>query len=226
MNNKNKSILAVIVVLVLMVGGVPGQQIKMIELDVKLPKPIVSGTPREIRGTNLDPVNKGKLRGAFLVPEGTILLSAKKAVTSSDSFPVNGSLEMITDGDKESVDGSYVELGPNKQWVKLDLGVPCSIQAVVIWHLHSQAVVYRDVIVQVADDPDFVANVRTVFNNDNDNTTGIGAGQDYEYIESHQGKLIDVKSMQARFVKLYSNGSTAGEMNHYIEVEVYGKPCK
>jgi len=27
-------------------------------------------------------------------------------------------------------------------------------------------------------------------------------------------------------VRLYSNGNTANSMNHYVEVEVFGKPIK
>ena len=46
------------------------------------------------------------------------------------------------------------------------------------------AKVYHDVIVQVADDPDFIENVRTIFNNDSDNTSGLGVGTDREYFET------------------------------------------
>ena len=89
---------------------------------------------------------------------------------SSDEQPIIGEIEMITDGDKEATDGSYVELGPVKQNVTIDLGAPYNIYAVVVWHYHKQARVYKDVIVQVADDPDFIKNVQTIFNNDDDNT--------------------------------------------------------
>lgn len=53
-----------------------------------------------------------------------------------------------------------------------------------------QARVYSDVIVQVADDGDFITDVTTVFDSDHDNSSGIGVGSD---------------------------------LNHYIEVAVYGK---
>jgi hypothetical protein len=79
------------------------------------------------------------------------------------------------------------------------------------------------VIVQVAVDPDFIANVKTVFNNDIDNTSGKGVGKDMGYVETSEGKLIDAKGVQGRYVRLYSRGNTANDLNHYIEVEVYGK---
>ena len=201
------------------------QDAKKVELKIKLPKPLFIGTPVGMKGVNLDPVNKDKKRPAFMVAEGTVLLSAKKAVTSSDSAPVVGTLDQITDGDKEGSDGSFLELGPGKQWAQIDLGASCDISAIVVWHYHSMARVYRDVIIQVADDADFITNVRTLFNNDNDNSAGMGVGKDYEFVETSDGWLIDAKGAKARYVRLYSNGSTASEMNHYVEVEVFGKPA-
>ena len=35
---------------------------------------------------------------------------------------------------------------------------------------------------------------------------------------------IDAKGVEARYVRLFSNGSDKAETNHYVEVEVYGKP--
>ena len=106
---------------------------------------------------------------------------------------------------------------------RIDLEQEYEIYAIVIWHYHSMARVYRDVIVEVADDVDFIDNVRLVFNNDHDNSCGKGIGKGYEYVETYEGRLIPVAKQKARYVRLYSNGSTASEMNHYTEVEVYGK---
>ena len=71
--------------------------------------------------------------------------------------------------------------------------------------------VYHGVIVQVADGPDFTPaqNVRTLFNNDVENKAGLGIGNNREYFETNEGKLIDAKGAKARYVRLYSNGSTA-----------------
>ena len=101
--------------------------------------------------------------------------SAWQAVTSSVSDPAIGDLEMITDGDKSGLDGAYVELGSGPQWIVIDLKQKYTLYAVVIWHYHKQARVYRDVIVQVADDPDFITGVSTVFNNDTENAVGWGS---------------------------------------------------
>jgi len=88
------------------------------------------------------------------------------------------------------------------------------------------AKVYHDVIVQVADDPDFIENVRTIFNNDQDNTSGLGVGTDREYFECYEGKLINAKGAKARYIRFYSKGSTESALNEYTELEVYGRPAK
>ena len=46
------------------------------------------------------------------------------------------------------------------------------------------------------------------------------------YVETAEGKLIDAKGVEARYVRLISNGSDKTPANHYIEVEVYGKPLR
>ncbi len=196
------------------------------KLDLKLPRPMFTGTPKTIRTPNLEPPRKEQKRAPFFVPAGTVLLSFEKPVSASDEEHVIGDLEQITDGDKEGVEGSYVELGPGKQWVQVDLERMCTIEAIVLWHYHSQARVYRDVVVQTADDPDFILNVRTVYNNDHDNSSGLGVGKDYEYIETYEGRLVPAKQVSGRYVRVYSNGNTSDEMNHYTEIEVYGRPVK
>jgi len=191
------------------------------ELKLQLPKPMFIGTPRNIKTANLETIT-GKPRGPFFVPKGTKLLSAKKAVLSSDMQPVIGDLAFATDGEKSGEDGYFVELGPGKQWVQIDLGKSATLAAILVWHYHSQARVYRDVVIQVSDDKDFLSGVATVYNNDHDNTLGLGAGKDKEYIETNEGRLIDPKGATGRYVRLYSNGNTSNDMNHYVEVEVYG----
>jgi hypothetical protein len=197
----------------------PGKE----ELKLKLPKPMFIGTPTNIKSANLEPIT-GKSRPPFFVPTGTVLLSAKKPVTSSDSAPVIGELDMVNDGEKAGGDGYFIELGPGVQWVQIDLGASHPLSAILTWHYHSQARVYHDVIVQVSDDAAFKNGVTTVFNNDHDNSSKMTAGKDKEYIEVAEGKLIDPKGAKGRYVRLYSKGNTTNDLNHYVEVEVYGLP--
>jgi len=203
----------------------PAQDLGKEELKLQLPKPMFIGTPRNIQSPNLEKIT-GKPRGPFFVPAGTKLLSLKKPVSSSDMQPVIGELSYITDGEKSGEDGYFVELGPGKQYVQLDLKESYPLHAILIWHYHSQARVYRDVVVQLSDDKDFITGVTTVFNNDHDNSSGLGVGRDKEYIETYEGKLVDPKGAKARYIRLWSNGNTANDMNHYVEVEFYGTPSK
>jgi len=139
---------------------------------------------------------------------------------------VIGEIEQVTDGDKKGAEGSFVELGPDVQWVQIDLGATHEVYAVLLWHYHKAARVYLDVVVQLADDAGFTKNVRTIFNNDHDNTAGLGAGKDMNFVETSEGKLVDAKGARARFVRLHSRGNNANELNHYVEVEVFGRPVR
>jgi len=193
-------------------------------LKTKLPPPLFVGTPVPLNVGNLEPPTHGK-RPDFYVPAGTRNLALNKKVTASDNAPITGSIDMIVDGDKDGNEGSWVELGPGKQWVQIDLARRSNISAVLVWHFHSQPRVYRDVVVQVSDDPNFRSGVTTIFNSDIHNEIGQGVGRDRNYIETYQGKLIDAKGVAGRYVRLYSNGNTGNKLNHYIEVEVWGKPA-
>lgn len=157
-----------------------------------------------------------------MVTEGTELLSAGKPVTGSDDFPIIGELAYITDGDKEADEGYFVELLDGLQWVQIDLGAPAELSAIWLWHYHSEARAYHDVIVRLSNDPEFQEGVTTVFNNDYDNSAQFGKGKDRPYVDNRFGKLVDAKGTEARYVRLYSNGNTSNDMNHYIEVEVFG----
>lgn len=211
--------------LIFLAGAAWGQAPKLEPLPIALPKPLFEGTPRNLKVPNLEKLS-GKPRPPFLAPAGTANVARGKPVTSSVTEPAVGDLEMITDGDKSGTDGTYVELGSGVQWIVIDLKQNCTLYAIAVWHYHKQARVYSDVIVQVADDPDFLTNVRTIFNNDQDNAAGMGIGHDMNYIETHEGKLIDAKGVVGRYLRLYSNGNDTTGLNHYVEVEAYGVPAK
>jgi|ERR1043165_168587 hypothetical protein len=192
-----------------------------VPLKLDLPKALFIGTPKTLKTPNLEEPRVGA-RPDFLVPKNAVNVALKKPVTSSDPDPNLGKLTQITDGDKQGVDGSYVELNAGLQWVQIDLGAPHDIFAIVVWHYHGEARVYKDVVVQIADDADFITGVKTVFNNDNDNSAGLGVGTDKEYVETNEGRIVDAKGSTARYVRLYTQGSTSSELNHYTEVEIYG----
>ena len=53
-----------------------------------------------------------------------------------------------------------------------------------MWHYHQQARAYRDVVIQVSGDEDFI-DVKTIYNNDHDNSSGQGKGRDRVYVEDY-----------------------------------------
>ena len=220
--NSDRSLL---IILTFIISTVSSAELKLEPIKLKLPKPMFIGTPQNLNVKNLQkPL--GRPRPAFLAPIGTKNLSLGKEVFSSDDFPVIGEIEMITDGDKEASDGSFVELGPFQQDVTIDLGEEYKIYAIVLWHYHKQPRIYFDVIVQAANNKKMTKGANILFNNDIDNSSGLGKGTDMHYVETSEGKLVDAKGVCARYVKLHSRGNTNNDLNHYIEVSVYGMPLK
>jgi hypothetical protein len=197
-------------------------------IPLKLPSPRFSGTPKNVPPGTRVIITKGpiKPRPPFYAPKGAVNVAAGKPVAASDMEPVIGKVTMVTDGNKEANEDAYVELGPGVQWVQVDLGKPFKIYAVVVWHEHKNPIVYKDVVVQVAKDKDFIDSVKTIYNNDDDNSAGQGIGEEWGFFETNEGLLIDAKGVTSRFVRLYSNGNTGDDLNRYTEVEVYAVPAE
>ncbi len=203
-------------------AAAPAASGDMEAIKIELPEPFFGGTPIDYWSANLEPEDF-KDRAPFMAPKGTSLISKGKPVTSSAKNPTLGELKMLVDGDKNYAKNSLIELGDGVQWVQIDLEASKSIYAILVWHFHEGKRVYFDVVVQVSDDPEFKTGVTTVYNNDADNSAGLGVGKDKEYIENNKGRLIDAKGAKGRYVRLYTNGNTADDKSHYVEVEVFGK---
>ena len=159
----------------------------------------------------------------MLVPPGLTNVARASHITSSDKNAPASGLARIIDGNKQAFEQGTLFLRPGLQWVQLDLGRAQEIFAVAIWHSHSSPRVFHDVIVAIADDRDFQSNVELLFNNDGDNTSGLGTGFDREYAETYEGKLIDAKGAVGRYLRFYSNGSNQSASNEYTEIEIYGR---
>lgn len=233
MNMKDWSDIATRYSLLLLLGSAlaasnaRGADAETAPLPLKLPIPAFMGTPTDIPiDTNLVEKLSDKPRAPFLAPKGVENVAFKKKVSSSDKSPITGTLELVTDGDKESNDNSFVELHRKTQWVQIDLEQKYRVYAIVLWHAHNTFQVYHDIIVQVSDDPDFTQNVKTVYNNDQDNSSGLGIGTDKEYYENYEGRLMDAKGVEGRYVRCYSKGSSYSALNRYTEIEVWALPAK
>lgn len=190
-------------------------------LKIELPKEYFGGTPIDYWGPKLEEKSKAP-RAPFMAPKGTALISRGKPAKASTA-PTVGDIKQLTDGDKDYGKTALIELPEGLQWVQVDLEKSSTLYAVVVWHFHEGPRVYFDLVAQVSDDPEFKTGVTTIYNNDYDNSAGLGVGEDNEYQENYEGRLIDAKGAKGRFLRVYGKGSTAGDFNHFIEVEVWGK---
>ena len=205
-------------------AGLPAQP-KLEPVAIRLPNPGYEGTPPNLASIPNMEKPSGKERGPFLAPPGVKNIAKGKKVTSSETDPVVGDLTMVTDGDTTQIEGNNVELGRGVQWIVIDLEAPQEVYGILFWHNY-QPRVYFSVVVQTADDEAFTRNVQTWFNNDTANKAKQGAGKNLNYVETYEGKLVDCKGVQARYVRLFSAGNNANELNDYIEVEGFGRPAK
>jgi hypothetical protein len=224
MSSKNRNFLTIAVaMLCLFVAGLYAQAQKLVPVPIEIPKPGYEGTPVNFNDIpNLEKASIKK-RGPFLAPPGVKNIAKGRPVTSSEKDPMVGDLAMVTDGDPTQEDGNFVELGPGVQWVQIDLGSPQEIYGILFWR-YFQPRVYFSTVVQTSDDPGFTKGVQTWFNNDAKNKVKQGVGTNQNFVESNEGKLVDTKGVRARYVRLYSAGNNANDLNHYVEVEVLGRP--
>jgi hypothetical protein len=197
----------------------------LVPLTLKLPDPAFKGTPKDIvLSAYVEPLSD-KPRPPLMVPPGLKNVAPGKKLTSSDTNATDTVLAKLADGDKDPSDQSIIFLRKGPQWVQMDLGAAHELFAIVIWHAHNTPKVYHSVVVQVSDDPAFKDKVQTLFNNDQENKTGVGAGTDREYFETNEGRLVNAKGAKARYIRMYSKGSTESALNEYTEIEVYGRPA-
>jgi hypothetical protein len=194
-------------------------------LKLTLPAHTLKGTPEDLPiGPNVEPPSD-KPPTPVQVPKGVVNVAAGKTVTSSVA-PFLGDLKQITDGKKEAFDDDAVEFKKGVQWVQVDLGQPYAIHAVAMWHDHRYVQAMRDVIVQLSDDPEFKKDVTTIYNNDSDNSAGLGVGTDREYFELQWGRIALAKGVKARYVRGYTRGGSLSALNCWQELEVYALPAK
>ncbi len=205
--------------------NLPSPRIEPLRAYLPVPPLAFDAIMKLEQGPHVEPMHS-TVRTPPLAPEGVTILSVGAAVTSSDTSPISGKLAAVTDGVKGHQERTNaVILQPGVQWVQIDLGASRAIYAIFLWHVIWPHICSHSVVVQVSDDAEFKSGVRTLFNNDYRNAAGLGIGQDLEYYESFEGKLVQANGQRARYVRLHSNGSSNGfKDNPYAFVDVYGLP--
>ncbi len=194
-------------------------------LLLKLPAHTLKGTPDDLpKGPNVEPIPE-KAPPPIQVPKGVKNVALGKPVTSSVA-PFLGDLAQVTDGKKTPFDDDAVEFKKGVQWVQVDLGESYAVYAMAVWHDHRYVQAMHDVILQLSNDPTFKSDVTTVYNNDTDNSAGLGVGTDREYFELEFGRVVPVKGVKARYVRGYTKGSSQSAINAWQEIEVYALPAQ
>jgi hypothetical protein len=225
-NGLSKSFLAVAFTVACFASSIRAEDATAMEpLRLKLPNHTLKGTPEDLpAGPNIEPPSD-KPPTPLPVPMGVVNVAAGKPVTSSVP-PFLGELRQITDGKKQPTDDDAVEFKKGVQWVQVDLGQSFAIHAIAMWHDHRYVQAMHDVILQASDDPEFKTGVTTLFNNDTDNSAGLGVGTDREYFELEFGRVVGGKGVKARYVRGYTKGGSLSALNCWQEIEVYALPAK
>ncbi|MCK7496471.1 MAG: hypothetical protein MZW92_40375 [Comamonadaceae bacterium] len=204
-----------------------GQAQEKVELKLTLPKPMFIGTPTNIKSANLEVVT-GKSRGPFMVPAGTKLLSLKRPVD----------VERQAAGHRRARDDRRRREGRRRRLLRRTRPLRSSgcrstwarsTRSTPSWRgtITARPASTGTSSFQVADDKDFLKGVHDgLQQRPRQLVRAWASGKDKEYIEVAEGRLFDPKGATGRYVRMYSNGNTVNDLNHYVEIEVYGTPAK
>lgn len=141
-------------------------------------------------------------------------------ISPTFSGSIAQSAAYATDGNTDS--DAWVGLNAaGTGWMQLDLGATRQLTKVKLWQYWANGRTYHDVVIQVSNDPTFSSGVSTIFNNDADNSSGLGAGADAEYAETASGKTIPT-SASGRYVRFWANGSSSNSYDSWVEAQVFG----
>ena len=200
------------------------------EWQLDFPPPVYVGTPSYLQsesdvslGDFENFVDAQNARKTLRLPKNAREnIALGKRITGSMNLPLEGKYGFLCDGNRSA--DAFLTLGPEEQWVQVDLGENYELFGLIVWHEYGSASIYRDVVIQVSKDASF-ASATTVFNNDHDSSASYSraVGSDPAYVESNYGRIVEMKGDVGRFVRIYSNGSTRDEMSRFVELEVFGR---
>ncbi|TLS50664.1 hypothetical protein FE782_18335 [Paenibacillus antri] len=156
-------------------------------------------------------------------------------VTTNGIATQNGKrLSILTDGVRTTSEYALISTSSGAKYVQVNLGEPHSITKVNLLNDYNpdSPRIGKDIVVQLSNDPTFATGVTTVYNNDTDNSAGLGAGSDPEYTEPSSGAGLTVTlgaPITAQYVRYWANGHTRTQTSAYnavntpVEVEVYAR---
>lgn len=144
--------------------------------------------------------------------------------TPTFSGPFSQSAAYATDGLSNNSNNWVGTNAAGLGWMQIDFGQNYDVDKIKLWHYFADGRIFRDVIVQLSNDPTFRNGVTTVFNNDANNSAGLGAGTDSEYAESASGKVISFSKVNARYARFWINGNNKINSDSWVEAQVFTAP--
>lgn len=142
----------------------------------------------------------------------------------------NSQYSIATDGIKDNTDSYYDYGGQNKScYFELDLKELSIIHSIRLYRYWNDNRTYRGTVIALSKTKDF-SDPTIVYNSDTNGTlhgikkTAFGSGEyDNTYSETVDGKeIIFPEEVEARYVRIYMQGSNKNNNNHIVELEVNG----
>lgn len=169
-------------------------------------------------------------------PAGETNLALNKSIvakwTADGSNAAKGGdrpMSMAVDGNKSDTLGNYGEFGSDSSnassYLQVDLEAVKSISGINLYRYWSDNRTYRGTVIELSETADFSGVVYQVYNSD---ATGAlhnrGLGSDSTYAETSSGLHLTLTApVNARYVRVYMCGTSSGNTNHVVELEVLGR---
>ncbi|MDD7267946.1 MAG: NPCBM/NEW2 domain-containing protein [Lachnospiraceae bacterium] len=156
-----------------------------------------------------------------------ITKSGNEAVVSQDKPLTNIVNGVCTTNDYgEFGQDSIADENLRSMYVQVDLEKTADIQSVKLWRYFEDQRTYEATVVAVSNNESF-SEPTILYNSDQANVHGFGAGQDQTYQETAAGKTLTLQTaVTGRYVRVYGYGLTSqGQRkftNHIVELEVNG----
>lgn len=122
----------------------------------------------------------------------------------------------------------YFELGDtsdgqkHSRYIQIDLGKEYELNRLKLTRYFSDGRTYGPTVIALSEQEDF-SDSRIVYNSDKENVHKLGKGTDELYVETAQGKEIQLKdTVNARYIRIYVNGNMNNSTSdHIVEFEAY-----
>ncbi|MGB3749455.1 MAG: putative Ig domain-containing protein [Rhodanobacter sp.] len=159
-------------------------------------------------GQTATSVQSVEVTDATITPAIGVNVALHKSVSVSSPLSWNGipDLAVVVDGDVSSINRYVNPTAGGTQWVQVDLGAKYMISQVKVWHYYADGRKYHNNRTEVSVDG---AAWTTIYD----------SAVSGEFSESLSGQTIGFSLRAVRYVRNSTNGSTANNGSHWIEIQ-------